>query len=270
MKLISFVATLVALCLILSSCKGMTKEEETVATIPIHVGENTTEITEEALEPTETTDTPSVPNLTTSDKVEFEESAKSGHLARGRLVHTIKSVRIITNAKDIPTTGGFDDYRPACTYDENGNETVWHYPEFVKNNGDFVEHVRLVILDIVVTSDNAENWTINDLDENGNPKGHYADPYVFRIDGKYSLSDTTAAKHNRFWTPDFFSALNYAEEHPFAYRLLPGESVSFSVGFLVGNDYDGSKIPISTLFIRIPFGLLGSDYYRQTFIAISE
>lgn len=261
--------------LFLASCCKQKNPGQTAATIFVDGGyeesnlpiEPTTDCSAESSPSKE----PSIPvHADSSAEIIYEESAETEHLAKGKLVYTLNGIRIITNAEDIPPTGGFEEYRPACVYDSDGNETRFHYPEFIKADNDFEEYVRLVLLDITVTSADAKNWTIYDLDENGNPKGHYADPYVFRIDGAYWLSNTAAPGQRTFWTPDFFSALNDAKEHPFAYRLLPGESKSFSVGFLVGNNLDGSPISISDLFVRIPFGLQGSGYNKETFIAIAE
>ncbi|MBQ9147972.1 MAG: hypothetical protein IJX69_00185 [Oscillospiraceae bacterium] len=206
-----------------------------------------------------------------SGKMVFDQSAKSGHIARGNLHHEILDIRVVTNAADIPEGGRFAEYMPACTYDATGNETRWHYPEFIQEDGSFVEHVRLVLLEVEITSDNARNWTVNDRYTNGGVRGLYEDPYVFHIDGEYWLRETDAPEGQQpmNWTPCFFVGTDASEVNPRLYRIEPGETKRFTLGYLIGNDYDGSPRALSSLCIRVPFGLLENKDYSENFFPLA-
>lgn len=253
-------------CLFIIACSrsGENKPEFADVTVFVEMDSGSETVPQEDKPSADSTDDKPI------DKIQFAESSETGHLKMGRLIHTIHGLRIVNDAEYIPPEGGFAAYCSACTYDSQGNETVWHYPDFIKEDGAFEEHVRLVLLDVEITSENAYSWIVTDLDENGNPKGHYENPFIFRIDGDFWLSKALDEELYMCWTPDFFSKMNAEEEDQFAYRLTPGESARFTVGFLVGSNYDGSVLPISDLYIRIPFGILGSGNNTETFIPIKE
>lgn len=201
----------------------------------------------------------------------FDQSAKSGHIARGNLHHEILDIRVVTNAADIPEGGRFAEYMPACTYDAAGNETRWPFPAFIQENGSFVADVRLVQLEVEITSDNARNWTIHDGYPNGGVRGLYEDPYVFHIDGEYWLRETDVPEGVQplNWSPAFFVGTDASEINPRLYRIEPGETKRFILGYLIGNDHDGSPRELSSLCIRVPFGLLENKDYRENLFPLT-
>jgi len=204
--------------------------------------------------------------------VAFDESSQSGRLAKGNLHHEVVGVRVVTQVDGIPQKGGFAPNESGCTYDSDGNETIWHYPDFIQEDGTFANGLRLVLLDVVITSEEAKNWVKSKGNAYGNNAGLFDDPYLFRIDGIYSLREISATNGDQpfTWTPVFFSEMGTVEAHPFAYRLEPGEKICVTVGFLMGNYWDGSDMDLSTLCIRVPFGLLENDDYRENLFVLKE
>ena len=185
-------------------------------------------------------------------------------------MHSLVGVQVITNAADIPEIGDFMDYSSVTTYDVAGEQIVWHYPEFIQQDGEFVDGVHMILLDVEITSENAENWTVYDLNENGDPKGLYSDPYVFRIDGMYWLREKEALPglNPRGWFPMFFSGYNTTDEHVFAYRILPGEKQSYTLGYLVGTKRNCDPWKLNEIWIRFPYGIPGSKNHKESLIEL--
>ena len=61
------------------------------------------------------------------------------------------------------------------------------------------------------------------------------------------------------YTMDYFSAAGEEEAHSFAYRIEPGQTRCFTIGFLIGGDTDGSILPAETFSVRVPYGSLEAD-----------
>ena len=157
----------------------------------------------------------------------------------GRLEYTIKAARL----GEMPVgAGGFL---------EDSHVTVdgvsYVYPDFL-TNGALVSGARLVLLDIEVLNVDADN------------AGRYEEPYVFRADSIVTLADRSdkagaggyayidagyfsllggCAEHDMAYElyidAGYFSLLGGCAEHDMAYELKPGESVAFTLGFLVGS-----------------------------------
>jgi len=186
-----------------------------------------------------------------STSKEEEAKGNDGGIDEGKLKHRILGARVVTNAEDIPSGGGFFDYCGEAVYTSKGEQLYYRYPEFIREDGSFVDGVRLLLVDVEITSMGAENWTVGTW-----PPGLYEDPYVFRIDGMYWLREKRAwnGERCREWAPDYFSDMYSEPEHPFAYRLHPGQTRQFTVGFLIGGYMDGTVIPVEALCIRVPYG----------------
>ena len=185
---------------------------------------------------------------------EEEAKGKGGAIDEGKLKHRILGARLITNINDIPKKGGFFDYSSESVYTIKGNELLYRYPDLIQEDGSFPDGVRMLLVDVEITSEDAENWTVDTW-----PRGLYEDPYVFSIDGMYWLRENRAwnGERCRQWSPDYFSGKDEEREHPFAYRILPGQTRQFTVGFLIGGYPDGTVIPLEALSIRVPYGYDG-------------
>lgn len=135
----------------------------------------------------------------------------------GRLEYTIKAARL----GEMPVgAGGFL---------EDSHVTMdgvsYVYPDFLTNDA-LVSGARLVLLDIEVLNVDADN------------AGRYEEPYVFRADSIVTLadrSDKAGAGGYAYIDAGYFSLLGGCAEHDMAYELKPGESVAFTLGFLVGS-----------------------------------
>lgn len=124
-------------------------------------------------------------------------------------------------------------------------------PELWSGTGQFVEGIRMVMLDITVENQDATNQY---SDSNGNLVGRYADPYVFNVTSIGVLLDTGRCMEQDpdvYWrySIGYFSGLGDRQENPFAYRVEPGQSVTFQVGYLLGNYPDGKTANASDLVL---------------------
>ena len=147
----------------------------------------------------------------------------------GRLIYTLTDIRVAKHADELSIgTDGFT-YEACLTKDENNRWTDGVRPDFIDESGAFAEGWSVVVVDITVYNDDAAMVT----DEN-----HYDDPYVFRADCLLNIADCSKpATHNYpYSTPDYFSEINGRKEHEFAFRLEPGEEISFSIGFMVSTE----------------------------------
>lgn len=197
---------------------------------------------------------------------QFSETPNSDLLKEGQLIHTVLDMHIIKDINDFALEGKFADFGSVCIYSDNGEETIYHYPDFVDETGRFLDDIELLLLTISIESFNAHHWTSADINENPYVGGMYSDPYIFRIDGIYSLQKDFGSGFSAGDYPAFFSEMDSVDEHPFAYRLEPGNETVVTIGFLIGdNPVTGKHLDYSNMRIRIPGGG-GSEF----FIDLSE
>lgn len=199
-------------------------------------------------------------------------------LLSGKLTFTISNARIVKNASQLENLDGlFDSIVPI--YDQDG-EHIYKYnsnkwPSFILEDGSFVDGMQVILVDVSVHSDNAHMRTVKDTDENGMYAGNYDDPYVFRADGNPNLVDLSGKVANtdsaslfsdevgygsyKTWNPGYFSKSGDRPEHRAAYYLMPGETIEYTVGYLVGNKNDGSDYDISNLYLTVNFAKYAED-----------
>jgi len=196
----------------------------------------------------------------------------------GKLILTVSNARVVNNASEIEYLDGlYDSVVPV--YDQDG-EHIYKYnserwPSFVGENGDFVDGVHLILIDVKVQSIDAHMRTIYDADENGLNAGKYEDPYVLRSDHLVSLADlsgkisntdaayvfSSGVGHGSFktWYEAYFSKSGDRSEHPAAYYLMPGETVEYTIGYLIGNNSDGTARDLDNLYLTIAFAKYSED-----------
>lgn len=199
-------------------------------------------------------------------------------LLSGKLTYTISNARIIENASQFENLDGlFDSIVPI--YDHDG-EHIYKYdsdrwPSFILDDGSFVDGMQVILVDVKVHSDDAHMRTVKDTDENGLYAGNYDDPYVFRADGIPNLVDLSGKVANtdsaslfsdevgygsyKTWNPGYFSKSGDRPEHRAAYYLMPGETIEYTVGYLIGNKNDGSDYNISNLHLTVNFAKYVED-----------
>ncbi len=175
-------------------------------------------------------------------------------LKAGKLHCEFSNIRMVNHRDDIPRLEGFRD-DAQCSfpgladneiYDE---KTVFRYPDFILENGEFIPNAYLLLMDVTVTSIGAAAYTIHDRDSEGYPKGQYTEECLFRADPIINLTNKTQyiKGESQFFGIDYFSDMNKEKENRMLFRLLPGETISFTLGFLVDDEKYGGKFDLDEL-----------------------
>ena len=173
----------------------------------------------------------------------------SDDLKSGTLLYTVTGARAVNRAEDIPTDGGFDEYGDVWQIID-GEEVGYLYPEMFLEDGSLLENCYLILVDITVESRDAVAKTYSDYGYEKPVQGLYEDPYVFRCDWLTLVDPTEKISEGQYYyqTMDYFSRMNEREEHNFTFRLEPGETTSFTIGYLIGGfKHDGSLTDLSQL-----------------------
>lgn len=79
-------------------------------------------------------------------------------------------------------------------------ETVYHFPEYVEEDGQFLDGVYMIALDITVENQKATNEYING---DGEKEVRYGNPYIFKTDSFPYLMSKESDHLKR--VPGFFS-----------------------------------------------------------------
>lgn len=170
-----------------------------------------------------------------------ETFTRSGpQISDGTLAFTVSNARAVCHAADIPGSAECFSYDAEVWFQEDEKVSVYRYPEFIDENGTFMEGSYLVLVDVSVENRDARNRSKSDGDP---PYGDFEDPYLFRADGILWLTDK-----EREYDVAFFSQRGKYDEHPMAYRVEPGETVQFTLGFLVSSKPDGSLVDLSDVY----------------------
>ena len=179
----------------------------------------------------------------------------------GTLYYTVTRASVLTNVYN----AGIGTIRESATmgiYDTEGNLTLYHYPECIDEFGELVGGGTLLVLDVTVTSQDAVNFITNKA--TGVQSRRYADnPFLFRADEIAYIVDITENAENGYTFHDavFFTQMGSFEEHEMAYELLPGESISFRIGYLIGNRPDGSALNPADLVLTTNWGKSEKEFY---------
>ena len=179
----------------------------------------------------------------------------------GTLYYTITRVSVLDNVFNT----GVGSIRESATmgiYDAEGNLILYHYPECIDEYGDLVEGGSLIVLDITVTSQDAVNFVTNKT--TGVQSRRYVDnPFLFRADEIAYLVDIAEnAEHGyTYYDAVMFNQMGWFGEHDMAYEVLPGESVSFRIGYLLGNRADGSPLDHRDLVMTTNWGTAEKEFY---------
>lgn len=179
----------------------------------------------------------------------------------GKLHYTITRTSVLDNISAIGI-GGIRESALVRVYDSEGNSILYHYPECVAEDGYLVEGVKLVMLDITATSQDAVNFITNPV--TGVQTRRYPDnPFLFRADEIAYLVDINEPTDGDYTYYDavYFNQMGYFEEHEMAYELLSNEVISFRIGYLIGNRPDGSPIAASDLVVATNWGKAEKEFY---------
>lgn len=143
--------------------------------------------------------------------------------------------------------------------DEFNNHAIEElfYPNFIAENGDFVVPVSMVLADVIIENVGADNG------------GRYDDPYVFNasivgsiIDPDGNILDNDDPRLS--YGISYYSKMGTCEESYLAFRLEPGETITFQAGWLIGNKMDGTTIDFSDFrlgndSLSLPISLMESE-----------
>ena len=179
----------------------------------------------------------------------------------GVLHYTVTRINVLDNI-DNAGLGTIREGAIMNIYSQDGQQTMYRYPDCADEEGYLVEGGNLVVMDITVTSQDAVNFITDP--ETGEQNRRYADnPFLFRADEIAYLVDITEQTDGDYTYYDavFFSHMGWYEEHPMAYEVLPGESVTFRIGFLVGNRKDGSDMDFSDMVLTTNWGEADKAFY---------
>lgn len=192
-----------------------------------------------------------------------KERQWENRLQYGKLIFTIEAVHVITDQSEIGD-GGYGEHSEIAMHNgdfyelamdnwrEYGEayETVYNYPSYIDESGKFMDGTCMIAVDICVTSQDATNQWLND--STGTVETRYGNPYLFKADSILYLVDTEVKDQEGNYiakAPGFFSGYGVYSQHPLAYELEPGETITFRIGFLLGDRPDGTDTDISDLVI---------------------
>lgn len=207
-----------------------------------------------------------------SDEIQEEEIRESEpegicwedtRIEVGTLTYTITRASYLTN---LDRTGNekFRENAVVGIYDGSGKDPViYYYPDCFDETDTLVEGACMVLLDVQVDSQDAVNFRTNKY--TGVQSRRYEDnPFLFRADEIAYLIDTSedAADGYVYYDAVYFTLMNGFAEHPMAYEILPGESVTFRIGFLLGNYPDGTPRDLSQLVISTAWNDPDEQYFE--------
>lgn len=201
--------------------------------------------------------------------ITFEYNTKDDVLRNGRLVFTINGIRIIDNIADLPEEGGIrDDGFIYTVYHTDGKCEALEYPELVQPDGSFAAGTYMVLVEMTATSEDAERWTTEDLNDLGNPLGGYSNPYWFAAEWTCALYTKSREAASRGIA--YFSLLEPHFGNWYLFELLPGETKEIIVGFFVDEDCDTEKpYELDELCLRLQPSL-GVYEYVPIFDCVTE
>ena len=160
----------------------------------------------------------------------------------------------------------FSGAADVCLFEGKTWNVVYDYPDWTEEDGYFGDDIYLILVDVTATNVGAENYTTADRYSDGRPRGEYDDPYIFRADGVPVLTDISGTKwigdHLWYVDPAYFSLLNQRSEHRMAFRLAPGESITYTLGFLVTDCELGGDFSLPHLCLTDSAGSLYGTFYK--------
>ena len=153
-------------------------------------------------------------------------------IAEGELVYSFSNIQLISHMDGIPDISKIDASDILVPFENN---TTYRYPEFILDDGSFLEGIYLILVDVSVENNGARQYTKNDINEFGDPRGLYEDPYIFEP-YIFLVDPTRSLGENYFYSSiQYYSMLNESDEHRLAFRLEPNESIRFTIGFFVSD-----------------------------------
>ena len=241
---------------------------------------DTEEPTESGPQETEALIGPSGVELRTSDKL-IRLVPKAGHLE-----FRFDNARAVNHRSDVQeeclllsdcsrfysydasqySAEDFPDAADVWLFEGETLNVKYAYPDWTEEDGYFGDDIYLILIDVTATNVGAENYTTADRYSDGRPRGEFDDPYIFPAAGVPVLTDISGTKWigDRLWYADpvYFSLMNQCSEHPLAFRLAPGESITYTLGFLVTDCELGGDFSLPHLCLTDSAGSLYGMFYK--------
>ncbi len=172
---------------------------------------------------------------------------------RGYLEYTITNVRYLGQGDEWPQTNYL--YEAYLELNDENRWVEYDRPVCLNPDGTSKEGWNLVLVDVKVTSHDAAA-RIGDYSD--------SDPYLFRGDGVCTLVDLRLKQDYNYIVRniDYFSELGKYPEHYVLYRLEPGKSICFSIGFLQNAKRQDGAAPYEYLRLCNTSGNLDSVFIR--------
>lgn len=163
---------------------------------------------------------------------------KNNTYTSGWLELTITGCNRITKMDDIQSSHSGFLYE-ACLGIENGNWREYSLPTCILSDGSFESGWELLLVDISIYSHNAALVT--------NKPGYYDDPYLFRADSLLWLTDQRHIELKNYMSfgIDYFSEKGKFLENECCFRITPGDTVSFTVGFIISPEMTAGQFDCS-------------------------
>ena len=186
----------------------------------------------------------------------YAYEAGSRFLKSGKLVCTINSVYLINSMDVLINKDGFTSDASVTFRSENG---YWNliYPEFIQDGGGFFPGLYLLMVELTIDSEDAVSYTRKDHDTAGYSLGRYDDSYLFRADSLLYLLDLSPEAvegQYGYYLLSYYSNMNQRVEHPMVFRLEPGKTINFTVGFLIGDSQQGGGMHFDSLYLSTTQG----------------
>lgn len=172
-------------------------------------------------------------------------------LSQGSLTFTVTAANLLSSSSEEKLEIDYFQEHTFLPMPSGGDTTVIEYPNYLDSTGRLVDGCYLIALDISVES-------------NGAMGNLYSDPYIFRADDMVYLINCELkddGNYHPYRTVCYFSELGKCDEHSMAYRLEPGETISFTIGFLVNETWINNNsslygsLGISTKSVLIDLGI---------------
>ncbi|MBQ7064224.1 MAG: hypothetical protein IJM90_04995 [Firmicutes bacterium] len=172
----------------------------------------------------------------------------SNEWAEGNLVYAISDVRAMNQIADIEAFNkGMFTQDTTLLYEDHGIITSRSYPDYLDEKGYLPRNCYLILIDITIHSTGARNRTKKDGEP---PYGFFTEPYYFRADsGFLLLQKREGQKESLRMNPLYYSLKDALEIHPLAFELRPGETIQYTLGFLLGYQDDGLPPDLDWLYV---------------------
>lgn len=117
-------------------------------------------------------------------------------------------------------------------------EKFW-YPDFFDEKGDFKKGCKFIITTVTAENFDATNQYQSNT---GELESRYDNEYLFNVTGFLRLYNIAK---NYGQAPCFFSGYGEESANPYTIEILPGQSKTVQIGFLISNHEDGSDVELS-------------------------